>query len=107
MATTVDSDIEEADGNGNDVFPAFFRPNFMDRGRETAVRMRSQLRMAWHEVNIAFEKESRRAINGGADDPSESKKAGRSAFSLCTLLTLLGIPDTLVGIDLLVVRLSH
>jgi hypothetical protein len=40
--------------------------------------------MAWHEVNIAFEKESRRAINGGADDPSESKKAGRSAFSLCT-----------------------
>jgi hypothetical protein len=45
MATIVDSDIEEeADGDGTDVFPAFFRPNFMDRVHETAVRMRSQLR---------------------------------------------------------------
>lgn len=62
MATTVDSDIEEADGNGNDVFPAFFRPNFMDRGRETAVRMRSQLRMAWHGMRLTLH--SRRRADG-------------------------------------------
>jgi hypothetical protein len=113
MATTVDSDIEEeADGDGNDVFPAFFRPNFMDRVYETAVRMRSQLRMAWHGMRLTLH--SRRRADGRSMAVlmirRRAKKRAEVLFHFVLvrlLLTLLGIPDTLVGIDLLVVRLSH